>query len=43
MGLEGLERGRRETGGVPKVMQWMRLKPAVELVVVLFVDVELTV
>lgn len=21
-------RGRRESGGVPKVMQWMRLKPA---------------
>jgi hypothetical protein len=25
-GLLGFERGRRETGGAPKVMQWMRLK-----------------
>jgi len=25
-GPEGFVRGRRETGGVPKVRQWMRLK-----------------
>lgn len=35
-GVEGLVRGSRETGGAPKVRQWMRLKQPVRILSSLF-------
>lgn len=38
-GVEGLVRGRSETGGAPKVRQWMRLKQPVRMFSSLFTSV----